>query len=737
MQTALRIVLAAAAMVASAGLAEAATAKKPTQQTVSKPAKKAVTAKLAKDIPLPTPRPAIFNAAGRATAAAAASPAPLPVTAKTATLAPAIPLAMATSPATPVADTDTVKRAIELARKGRTSEATNLAKTLPDPAARKLIEWVILRGDDNNADFARYNSFIAANPGWPGIPALRRRAEAMLWQERAGLDTLRTFYTHDTPRTAKGRFALARALLAQGDRSGAQTHAREAWRRESFSRDLETQARDMFSGLITPADDKARMEHRLYAEDTETALRAAHRLGGHQIALAKARIAVIDKTSNARALLEAVPAQARREAGYIFSKAQWLRRQDKIAEAGQLMLTAPHDASHLYDLDEWWIERRLLARKLLDIGDAKTAYLVVSGAATPPKELYRSESHFTAGWIALRFLNDPAAAAGHFARVGQGASHPTTLARAHYWLGRTAEASAKPREARTQYEAAARFSTAYYGQIARAKLGLSDMALRPLPVPSSEQRAALRQNEVVRAVELLYAINERDLAAIALAGLGERMTDQGALFMVGETAARNDDARALLLLGKAALARGLPFDLHAFPTAGLPRYASIGPEVEPALTYSIAKQESGFNPKVVSSASALGLMQVTPAAGRYVAKKFGVAFDQKRLLHDPVYNMQMGAAELGDALERYRGSYILAFAAYNAGSGRVREWIERYGDPRDAKVDPIDWVERIPFSETRNYVQRIVENLQVYRVRFGGGARLLIEADLRRGAAGR
>jgi soluble lytic murein transglycosylase len=174
--------------------------------------------------------------------------------------------------------------------------------------------------------------------------------------------------------------------------------------------------------------------------------------------------------------------------------------------------------------------------------------------------------------------------------------------------------------------------------------------------------------------------------------------------------------------------------VHAFPTIGIPEYTPIGPEVEPAIVFSIARQESQFNPRVVSSANAMGLMQVTPAAGKHIAQKFKAQFDQKRLLNDPVYNVQFGAAELGDVISGYRGSYILAFAAYNAGRGRVREWIERYGDPRDPKIDPVDWVERIPFSETRNYVQRILENVQCYRVRFGGSTRLLIEADLRRGA---
>jgi soluble lytic murein transglycosylase len=252
---------------------------------------------------------------------------------------------------------------------------------------------------------------------------------------------------------------------------------------------------------------------------------------------------------------------------------------------------------------------------------------------------------------------------------------------------------------------------------------------------SAEKRAAVSRLEVVRAVEILYAIDERNLVLPFVADLADRTQDATALNAVAELTGKHNDARAMLLLGKSALGRGLPLDHHAFPTIGLPQYTAIGPEVEPAIVYAIARQESAFNPQTVSTANALGLMQVTPEAGRFIAKTYGVRFDQKRLLHDNVYNVQMGAAELGGNIEAYRGSYILAFAAYNAGRGRVKEWIERFGDPRDPNVDPVDWVERIPFSETRNYVQRIMENVQAYRVRFGKGTKLLIEADLRRGSA--
>jgi soluble lytic murein transglycosylase len=239
----------------------------------------------------------------------------------------------------------------------------------------------------------------------------------------------------------------------------------------------------------------------------------------------------------------------------------------------------------------------------------------------------------------------------------------------------------------------------------------------------------------VRAAELLYAIGEHDLVVSFAADLGERSTDIAALAELGEVAARNGDARCMLLIGKAALGRGYALEHYAFPTIGIPDYRGIGPAVDTSIIYSIARQESQFWQGDVSTAKAMGLMQVTPEAAHETSKKFGAAYDLKRLASDTVYNVQMGAAELGDLLDGYRGSYILTFAGYNAGRGSVHNWISHYGDPRDPKVDPVDWVERIPFSETRNYVERVLENLQVYRVRLGGGPRLMIEADLHRGAA--
>jgi len=627
------------------------------------------------------------------------------------------------------ADVAQVKKAIEGLHSGGTEKATQIEAGISDPAAHKLVEWIILRHANSTASSTRYRSFIAANPSWPSLSLFRRRAEEMLWAERASPAQALAFFKDSAPQTGKGRLLLARALIAQGDSEGAKAQVREAWRRDSLSADVESEVLKSYSDLLTRADHKARMESRLFAADKEAAMRAAHRLGGADVAIARARIALAGKGGSSK-LLEAVPAEAHHDPGYIFARVHLLRHQKKIADAAQAMLSAPDELAQVCDPEEWWVERRVLARDLLDIGDARSAYLVVRNAAEPTKENSRVERHFMAGWLALRYLDDPATAATHFSRIQDVSIHPTSLARSHYWLGRTAEASHRLNEARAEYQAAARASAAYYGQLARARLGLGALALAPPPSPPEKGTDAERL-ELVRALEILYALNERTLVIALMADVGERLDDAGVLAALGEVAEQRQDARAMLHLGKAALARGLPLDYYAFPAVGVPRYSPIGPGIDTALLFAIIRQESMFDPADTSAAHAMGLMQVTPVAARDTCKRFGCKYDAGRLKNDSPYNLQLGAAELGCAIEEYRGNYILAFAAYNAGRGRVQEWIAKFGDPRNPKVDPVDWVERIPIMETRNYVQRVMENTQVYRTRFGRNAPLTIESDLR------
>ncbi|HEY6256998.1 MAG TPA: lytic transglycosylase domain-containing protein [Xanthobacteraceae bacterium] len=628
-------------------------------------------------------------------------------------------------------DLAAAKQAIDLIRQGKLSEATRLQASIGDPVAQKLIDWVLLRQPESTAGFDRYAAFISVNPAWPSIPLLRRRAEGRLWSEHRDAATVRRFFDGE-PTSAVGRLVLARVLLSEGDRPGAEREARAVWRSAELSAELEAAVLDSFGNMLTSADHKARMDRRIGAKDFGAAMRAAKRLGSDAGAIVTACSAAEAKSNNGTKLLDAVAGEARLDLGYALCRLHSLLRKDGVAAAAKLVLAASREDLQRQDTDEWWRERRLLARRLLDLGDAKTAYQVVREAALPANPYYRAEFHFMSGWIALRFLADPATALEHFAHIDEGSNDPIVRARAAYWRGRAAEAADQPNDMIAQYEIAAGYPTAYYGQLARARLGLGATALRPPPLEPASDIA----RELLHALEILYAIDARDIVVWFVTDLAKESSDAGALAALGRATADHNDGRAMLLIGKTALERGLAMDAYAFPEIGVPSYSPIGPPLDRCIVYSIVRTESAFDPHDMSPAKAVGLMQVTPEAGRDTAKRFAVTYDWNRLVSDQVYNTQMGAAEVAALLKEYRGSYIMTFAGYNAGRGRVKQWVAQHGDPRDLKVDAVDWVERIPLSETRNYVQRVMENLQIYGARFGAGI-ATVEPNLHRAAAGR
>ncbi|PSO18594.1 lytic transglycosylase domain-containing protein [Bradyrhizobium sp. MOS002] len=626
-------------------------------------------------------------------------------------------------------DLAALKDAIDLARKGKTEDASAARDRIADPAGQKLADWFMLRHSESTANFKRYAAFLAANPDWPSSALLRRRAEARLWQEKADAATVHKF-TMDRPTSAKGKFALARVLTTEGDSDRAARLVREAWRTDELSERSEEDAYEAFRDLLTSEDHRARMDKRLGAKDYAAARRAAKRLGEDALAIVKACAAVTGKSSKAKDDLEEVSAEARRDLGYVLCRAQWHLQNDRIDDAAEVILAAAPDTMAAQDTDAWWRERRLLARKLLDQGKFKTAYEVVRSAAVPAMEVYRVDHHFMCGWIALRYLDDPRAAMTHFAAIDEGSANPLALSRAHYWRGRAAEAMNATTDARLSYQAAARYPTAYYGQLARARLGLDRIDLRApsLVLAAADTPAA---DDRVRAADMLYGVGERDMVFYYAEDFAKESTDVAALEALGELAGRRNDARVMLEVGKSALARGLALDHYAFPTIGIPDHKQVAPAIEPSVIYSVARTESSFDQRDKSAANAVGLMQVTPEAGRDTAKRFGLTYDWDKMVSDPVYNTQMGAAELSALLSEYRGNQIMTFAGYNAGRGRVREWVQARGDPRDPKVDPVDWVERIPLSETRNYVQRVIENVLVYRARFEGSGMIAGKSDQR------
>ena len=610
--------------------------------------------------------------------------------------------------------------AIAAYRAGDVRAGDAAARTTTNKVARVAAEWAALRLAPRETGFDRLSSFLTEQPDWAASGPLRRRAEEAIYFDKRPPAEVIAWFTPRRPETPLGKWALARALQATGAAPRATALVREIWREADLSPSLEASLRKDFPDALTRADHKARSDRFFYKENAEASQRAATLAGPDVLALAKARETLTDKT------LEALAPDLRKDPTLQFAQIQKLRRDNKIAEATKAMLEAPRDPALLVGADEWWTERRTLARKALDAGDARTAFRIAAEHSAQGRD-QRVDAEFHAGWIALRFLSDPTTAQGFFDRAASMAETPIAIARAAYWQGRAAEALGKHAESQRFYEKAASQPIAYYGQLALTRLGRGKMGMRqPAKIATGDDRAL-----AIRVVELLAALDQKDLASPLALEIARSLNDEAQLAALGAIVARARDARTTLMVGKLGGQRGYLLDEAAFPTFGVPPFEPLANSGSLALVYAIARQESSFEAKAQSGAGAKGLMQMLPSTARRTAQRAGVPFDERRLLTEPSFNAQLAAAHLGELMAEHPGSLMLTFAAYNAGGKRVKEWIAAYGDPRDPAVDPIDWVERIPFTETRNYVQRVTENLEVYRLRFGESVTLDIESTLR------
>jgi soluble lytic murein transglycosylase len=594
---------------------------------------------------------------------------------------------------------------------GGDAAAAQIKDRLPATAAL----YVGLRLHPREAGFARLSRFLSDHQGWPAADWLRRRAEEQLYAEHRGDAAAKAFFADARPLTGVGKLSLARALAHDGDFAGAGELVRDAWREDDLGDGLETLVKKDFLDFLTLADHKYRADRLMYADKNAAALRAAELAGKDVVLLARARMGamyggVLDKFAGP------LPQALQNDPGLLYARVHALRTKDKFAEAGALLRNAPREPEKVIDGDAWWKERGPVARKLLDRGDAATAYVVCAQHAARTAN-NKVEAEFLAGWIALRFLNDPAKAERHFALLAEAAETPIQKSRALYWQGRAAETlrSSDDMQARGFYANAAAHSTTFYGQLARAKIGGDDYPLRTAPTPAAGEG----RDESVRAVELLFAAGEKEIGMQLAVDAVKHLGGAEQIAALGRVAAQRRDAKVALTLGKLAAHRGVALDDIAFPAYGVPQFATLKGSATRSVVYAIARQESAFDPKAVSTAGAMGLMQMIASTARRTASMAGVSFDMSRMLSEPAFNAQLGAAHLGILQHEYRGSYLLTFAAYNAGGGRVGEWVRAYGDPRHDNVDPIDWVERIPITETRNYVQRVMENFVVYRAKFG------------------
>jgi soluble lytic murein transglycosylase len=621
------------------------------------------------------------------------------------------------------------------------AKATALRNAVTDPVGRKLVTWALLRNGGGSA--REINAFLAANPVWPERTALARRAEEALFATGTARDITAAF-KDSPPVTMVGRAALAWAYLSDGDSARAKALAVKIWQEDDLPASVETVFLARLGKLLTPADHKRRL-NRLLLDDSRWAGERNERaalvrrmlplLPEAERKTAEARLAVFLRAKGSEAKLAAVAKDHGSDWGLAFQRAQALRRTGKHAESWKILLQAPVDPAVVTGLDDWWEERRASAYDALKADNPRMAYNLVRNPG-PLSVNPLKDAQFLAGWIALRRLKEPKAALAHFKALSESADGPLSHAKAAYWLGRTYEALGDSTQATASYRGAVKYFDTFHGQLARLKLDPHDATLdiRAPAVPTEEERQRFNGLDAVKAAVVAKKSALEPWVSRALLGhLRFTLKTEAEEAMLAHLAEALGDTQMAVRIGKTAIARGLNLVYYAYPIHPLPAYTPLRPPPETAFILGIARQESEFNTLTLSGAGARGLLQVMPITARHVCHDYKLKCEIERLMKDPSYNAMMGTAYIGDRMDEFNGSYVLTLAGYNAGPGRARQWMREFGDPRNPDVDPLDWIFRIPFEETREYVQKVLANIQVYRARLGDEKHALrLSADLKR-----
>lgn len=613
---------------------------------------------------------------------------------------------------TPAQGSAAFRKAMALVDAGDPAAAYEAARALPNDLERRTVQWAAIYFGDGAVDYTAVLRFAADAPSFATTSVFKTRLEQALTRAEPGAAETVRVLAGSMPNTIDAQIALARAYVETGKSDRATRIARTIWTEQFLDRESEDKLLAALGPLIDAKSHWARAV-RLMMHDRAAAV---ERLYGFmtpaQKSLAVARNAVSRNAKDAKKLLDSVDPSMQSHPVFVFSRAQRARQfelwDDAIAWLGKAKGDVPEAA-------EFWYERRALVRQLLGKNDARRAYLAAAGYTDGP-EGRLVEARFHAGWIALAFLKEPRAAIPQFEQMAALATLPDSLTQANYWLGRAHKAAGDGAAATAAYKAAAQHGTIYYGILARAELGLSDVELRGMPEWRSAE-AAFDRLEMVRAVRLLADNGKPDMAKPLLRSFAFGFKTGGEQVLAARLAQQVNAHDLAISIADTAERRGTPLDLFNFPKDGLP--ADKLASVDTAAVYAITRQESHFRADAVSAVGARGLMQLMPETAKETARKVGVEYSSKRLTSDPAYNALLGSTYLANQLSRFDGSLVLAAAAYNAGGGNAAKWVTAYGDPRLETVDPVVWVELIPFQETRNYVKRVLANYVVYQARLG------------------
>ena len=640
-----------------------------------------------------------------------------------------VPYSALSSTLTP-GDAALLRSALLAARRGDTTGAQGLQAQIVDPTAKRLVTWAMVDAAGTNLDYYTLVAALRDLQGWPRPARLRGAIEKTLDGAAIPPAQVIALFNGRDPETAQGALALASAYQAAGRQADATTLVRHFWRNHAFDAELQGRMLSRFGAVLTPDDHAARLEMLLYTSEGSAARQMMELVTPDQRTLAEARMAFRAERSDAPALLGAVPPALQNDPGLAFDRAHYYRKHNLEMIAAGLVRSFPTVTPEQPEVTKAiWAERRALMFAALQSLDYRGAYAAADDNSLQPGQ-DANEAQFFAGWVALTKLKDPDLAERHFARLQAGATTPITTSRAYYWRGRAAQAKGDAMDANLFWGEGAKYYTAFYGQLSAAKIGQVKFELGTDPLPTAADRARFEGRGVIRAARMLGDAGDHQLLASFAMAAEEDITSAAELALLVDLTRMYGDQSLSMRVVRSAATRGLYLPQRGYPLRTAPTGYGLA---EPAFAFAITRQESSFDPLARNPSGARGMMQLEPETAAAVARRQGLPFSVA-MLSDADYNMRLGSAYLAQVTQDFDGSYILAAAGYNAGPGRPAQWITTCGDPRTASTDPTDFIECIPFSETRDYVMRVMENVQIYRARLAGGtAPLTIASDLKRG----
>ncbi|EGF90648.1 transglycosylase SLT domain protein [Asticcacaulis biprosthecium C19] len=635
-------------------------------------------------------------------------------------------------------DRQALSSAIQYVRTRNYAQADSLGRTITDPATRKLVTWYIINNDGHGIySFAALDAARRDLWGWPRESKRQIAAEKMITQSGMTPQQTVEWFSGSPPQTIEGASALITAYGLLGRVDEAQTLTKTWWTTKVFDAGAQANFYQAFGKYLDQADHKARIA--CLALNTQSGSSQAIRdlypyVDQHQRDIGQAVIAMRTGAAGSDGLYQTALAGDPGNQVLAFARAKYLAGRDLEALGYGILPNlppasmSPEASKQIFDLRLTYFKTAIKERNY------RAAYDAMNGGGFSPGESM-AEAEFFAGWMALVKLNDKEEALRHFHALATSGTSPITMGRANYWLGRAYEARNDTSKndaatAKAYYTKGGQYIYAFYGQLAAEKAGQKEIVLGKDPVPSEADRARFNGRDQIQAARILGSLGETDLFRVLVLHVGTTLPNAEEQALLVDLSSMYDTPINTMKVARQSMQRGFYLPERAYPVRSIPGNPS---SAEKAFVLAIARQESGFDPSVRSHANARGMMQLIPSTARAVSRRLSISYTDSKL-YEPEYNMTLGSYHLGELVDMFNGSYVLAAAGYNAGPSRMGTWIGNCGDPRGQDADALSFIECHPFSETRNYMMRVTENVRVYRARLNGGrAPLTAHADITRG----